>query len=559
MGGERHTEPGSEITRIAPGKARRLQTGMRGLLVVVACCAVMSWSARRVWETRHPVVAAVRGLQSDDPAERTRATRELMFEGVAEPGRAVPPLIGALADPERGVRIETVEALGAIGGDAVGGGSAGDAIRAAMSGLIRSLNDPEPVVRAAAVFALVRIAATRGMTGPIDMRPALDAIAAALTDRDDRVRQAAFDGLTICGPSCTASPPAALIAALGHSSAAHRAKAVKALASFGCDLDPWLPFLLRSLEHDEPDVRGACWSVFARERPPAFSAAAIPALVAALGSRARIVRARAAWALQPHAREPSAAIAIPVLLKLLKEPLDRDPGGLERPPGVAVGFGDGDPAVAAAHLLGQVAPRTTAPGDVALALADAVLSEDFERQHAAIEALGQLGPAAEPAIPALVRILREGLAVQGGSRFVDGYSAITALGRIAPGTNSADAAIAALSEALDSRSEATLHLRLAAIDTLRAFGKTAANAIPRLRACANDSDARVKAWATRTLEAIERRAHERRSGAVARRARVDSVGRPPARLRTSLATFVARSTAWGVRYAVGGDSWKARP
>jgi hypothetical protein len=139
MSGERYHEPGFEVTPVARAKARRLQTGLRGLIVVVACCAVISWASRRVWETRHPVVAAVRGLQSGDPAERTRATRELMFEGVADPGRAVPPLIGALADPERGVRIETVEALGAIGGDAVGGGSAGDAIRAAMSGLIRSL------------------------------------------------------------------------------------------------------------------------------------------------------------------------------------------------------------------------------------------------------------------------------------------------------------------------------------------------------------------------------------------------------------------------------------
>ena len=45
---------------------------------------------------RFPVAAAARVLRSGDPAERIRATRELMLEGVAEPAQAVPPLVAAL-------------------------------------------------------------------------------------------------------------------------------------------------------------------------------------------------------------------------------------------------------------------------------------------------------------------------------------------------------------------------------------------------------------------------------------------------------------------------------
>ncbi len=72
MSADSPSEPGSETTgkRADPRRASRLQTGLRGLIVVVACCAVILWSARRVWETRHPAVDAARRLQSHDPSER---------------------------------------------------------------------------------------------------------------------------------------------------------------------------------------------------------------------------------------------------------------------------------------------------------------------------------------------------------------------------------------------------------------------------------------------------------------------------------------------------------
>jgi hypothetical protein len=54
---------------------------------------------------------------------------------------------------------------------------------------------------------------------------------------------------------------------------------------------------------------------------------------------------------------------------------------------------------------------------------------------------------------------------------------VKALARIAPGTKSADAALAALIEALDSR----VSLQKEVVEALPAFGAKAARAIPRLR------------------------------------------------------------------------------
>jgi hypothetical protein len=53
-----------------PPKARRFQTGVRTLIVLVASCGVMLWAARSVWESRHPAIAAARGLKAQSPEDR---------------------------------------------------------------------------------------------------------------------------------------------------------------------------------------------------------------------------------------------------------------------------------------------------------------------------------------------------------------------------------------------------------------------------------------------------------------------------------------------------------
>ena len=76
-----------------------------------------------------------------------------------------------------------------------------------------------------------------------------------------------------------------------------------------------------------------------------------------------------------------------------------------------------------------------------------------------------------------------------------------ALGKIAPGTPSADQAIAALLPVLDSKAWLSQER---AIDALRQFGPKAAAAIPALCKLKSGRDVRVRDAAARALLAIEK-------------------------------------------------------
>jgi HEAT repeat protein len=470
----------SSVWRRGPGSAEppaagrkkvgRLQVGVRGLIVAVACFGVITWAARSLWEDRHPSVAAARGLEARKPSDRARATRELMSTGVDDPGPAAPPLIAALGDPAAEVRAGAAEALGVIAGHVIQNGPPGDVPRTATMALIRSVEDPDPAVRIAAMYALQRIASTPGAAGSIDLRTVGAAFVETLGDPDDELRLLALNLLARYGTLRPAEPPTALGTALEDRSAKVRAAAIRALSSFACPLDPWLPFLLRGLERDEPEVRFAYLTTFARMQPPAFSADAIPALVAALASRARTVRFSAASALEPYAREPRVGAAlIPALLALLRDPIGSDAG---------------DPAHwwahmtrQAAEMLGRIAPGTESAGEAVAALAEAVRSGDYTRRQSALEALVAFGPAAEPAIPALILALR-GIPVGNDVRSTfEGSLIARTLTKIAPGTKSAGEVIAALTEVVRSDDPTR---RAWAADALGEFGRAAEPAIPAL-------------------------------------------------------------------------------
>ena len=422
MSSERPPDPEPEATQVKarPRKAGRLQARVGGLVLVVACCAFISWAARTVWEELHPAIGAARGFRSRDPAGRVSAASALVLPGLTDPGRAIPPLVAALKDTEGEVRVAAADALRPIVIKAVSTGSGGDAVRDAITGLIGSLKDPDPATRIAAIFILSDIASTKGASGAIDLEEVVAAFGARLDDREEEVRLAALYALGRCGPLVSADPPAAIVGALDDRSARNRAAAVSALASFSCNLDPWLPLILRGVEEGEPPVRDACQRALGRFPPPAVSAAAIPTLVAALGSRSRDVRNDAARALRPHARDPRAAVAIPALLALLREPID-----LVRVNRLAIDWNyvQGDPAQRAAEVLGKIAPGTKSAGEVIAALADVVRSDHPSRRGSAAYALGEFGPAAEPAIPALIHSLRDAIAGKVEDPFFDGYAA----------------------------------------------------------------------------------------------------------------------------------------
>jgi HEAT repeat protein len=466
----REPEAGTPRARVERERARRLQTGIRGLIVAVACFGVIVWAGRSMWETWHPTIAAARGLGAREPSARTWAVREVMTTGVNEPGLAIPPLLTALGDPAPEVRAGASEGLGLIGGESVMNGAPADLPRTATAGLIRSLKDREPSVRLAAVNALIRIAITPRAAGAIDLNEISAALAEGLGDPDDQVRLNSVAGLARCGPLVSNSPPAALVATLEDRSAGIRAEAIKALASFPCPLDPWLSRLFRGLVHEEREVRRACWAAIGRDKPPAFSEAAIPALLSALKNRDRIIRFFAARALEPHARDPRVARdLIPALLAYMKGPMDPDTGN----PLVT----GNDMTLTAARLLGELAPGTTSEGEVVAVLAEAVRSGNPSRQQGATDALGHFGAAAEPAVPALMRYLREVLGRDDEAHPFGGFPAASALMKIAPGTKSAPEVVAVLAEAMRS---GPISRRAWAIEDLGKLGPAAEPAVPVL-------------------------------------------------------------------------------
>src|SRR5262249_48247633 len=161
--------------------------------------------------------------------------------------------------------------------------------------------------------------------------------------------------------------------------------------------------------------------------------------------------------------------------------------------------------------LGRISPGTARAGEVVAALAEAVRSEGLGRRQAATEALVEFGPAAEPAIPALVEVVREALGEKNAAARFDvlslyGYGfgmeaaagalAMVALGtrpagyvswdvqvaardlaKIAPGTRSANVVIETLTEVVRFR---RLLQRTWAVEALGAFGPAAEPAVPSI-------------------------------------------------------------------------------
>ncbi len=484
-------EPTTDPPRNGPVSrtSRRLQIGVRGLIAIVACCGALAWSGRTLWESQHPSAAASRQLLYGTPMQCATAVRELMQIGMKNPDPALPPLISALGDASAEIRVATAEALGYIAGEDALARPAGSAAHTATAALIRSLGDREPSVRIAAILALEHIATMPRPVKSVDLPGIIDALAGAVGDRDEEARLTALKSLLRCrklGPKKT--PPATIIAALHDRSPRIRTAAVHALASYPCDLDPWLPFLLQSLDDSDSTVAAACWYAFERVDPPAFSAAAIPALIAALDDRSPAVRARAARALVPHANDPRVATTIPALLNLLAVPQEDI-----TPP--SPGWQRWSAAVAAAELLGRLAPGTPSAGQVIMRLTELLPKNSGLLRWRAIAALGGFGPAAESAVPALIEVLRR--APEWSS---DGTYIVKSLARIAPGTRSADAALAAVTGVLDSSSIA----RLAALESLPAFGEKAQAVIPRLRElCKPGHPQDIRRAAAAALDAIE--------------------------------------------------------
>jgi HEAT repeat protein len=322
--------------------------------------------------------------------------------------------------------------LGALGG-AIQMGAEASETRPVLLELVQA---DDPGVASNAMEWLPRMA-------PLEA-PFLKALVRALGHRNAWVREAA--ARTIAGLGRNAGPAVpALADALKDPSPEVRATVARALGQLGRDAGPTLLALAGALKDPAPRVRAAAAEA-CRELGPLARAVAGP-LAQLLDDKDPGVRARAALAL-PRVDPGQGKLAIPALIRTVAEgdQMGGQAAGSLRALGEAGLAGtvealaseDGDLRRAAAGALaslGQGKPGTVAPAlqravkdpelgvrvTAARALTglgyrDAHLipilieglgSHDLSLRNGAVEALSVLGPAARPAVPALVPILAD--------------------------------------------------------------------------------------------------------------------------------------------------------
>lgn len=323
--------------------------------------------------------------------------------------------------------------------------------------------------------------------------PALvPALGEAVGDRDAAVRVAALgtvreyadgeEGLEF-------PPPAAIARALEDDEPQVRRNAAQALGAIRRGVEPMVPALIRHAGHDPiPEVRGACADTLGRLRPTAVTAAALPNYVEALDDPGSPSELREALIEGLMRFGPEARPAVPAIIRALRSAEARSHGV------------DADMRAlmlrdSAARALGRLAPGTPFAPEAIGALSTSL----DDRAVPVARSLGEFGPAARAAAPAMLRVLR-----QAGDRRAprDVASSAEALRRIAPGTPEADEALGILKDVLGALGEAAPSAD-EVIAAIAGFGARAAPALPRLRELAGARSPQVQDAARKAVAAIE--------------------------------------------------------
>ncbi len=147
-------DPASPAAR--PERDRRgFQFGLRGLLILVACCAPLFWMGREVWDRRpaNQTARAFRMLRSGDPSARLSGASDLrllvMINSLTpkEVDDAIPDLLVALRDQNPGVREAAAGTLHWIVFEATQRSAPVPRVQAVAAGLAGGLRDTVPAVR----------------------------------------------------------------------------------------------------------------------------------------------------------------------------------------------------------------------------------------------------------------------------------------------------------------------------------------------------------------------------------------------------------------------------
>ena len=342
-----------------PGRDRRgFQFGLRGLLILVACCAPLFWVGRELWDRRpgNRPARAVRILQSGGPGERQKAASDLQILVIQnsltpkQADAAIPGLLVALRDRNPGVREAAANCLGTIVFESVQRSVPVPRVPELAAGLAEGLRDTAADIRGRVGLTLATMYVSKrlNLPLPVDIDRFVDSLGQAIEDPSPQVREYAFHVLSAVGPRLKRAAPTRLLTALNAPDSAIREEALRTVVEFRVGIDSALPALLRVLEFDpDPEVRWWCSIVLKDVRP---TPACTPLLMATLRSPERSVRFRAADLLSRTG--PQASEAVPAVLPLLKETFDPVTSSERQNPESA------DPAVAATWALGAIAPGT---------------------------------------------------------------------------------------------------------------------------------------------------------------------------------------------------------
>ncbi len=361
----------------------------RLLLLLVMLLAV--FSVHGAEETRYdgkPLAFWLDELKSDDPLLVEEAILVLTDAGPAARA-AVPRLQMLLKDQPRSVRLRAALALWRIAGQT----------KPAIAALTEALHDPGAANRAemlsklgeigsaAASSAAVVLPFLRDADGAVRTQArmamqrfgaaAVPSILLALKDDKPSVRQAAFDALGLLGPSAKESVPT-LTGLLEDADAEVCRQALIALGRIGAAAHSATPAIVKLTHHSNARLRAA--SLTTLQMIPADPPIARRAARNALEDEDLLVRSRGVillWHVAPN--DPDILLHA---LDLLKQPIGR---------------------AELLVLLGQMGPRAAR---AVPALTKLLEDTDPATRRLAIQALGRIGHAARPAAIALTRQLR---------------------------------------------------------------------------------------------------------------------------------------------------------
>jgi HEAT repeat protein len=424
--------------------------------------------------TAHVVPELVVLLQDRDEAVRTSAAEAIGQIGTLDE-KSTDQLVRGLSSPDNIVRAQTAEALGTIG----------ESAQETVAALVAALSDRNDMVRAKAVEAI-------GKIGEAAADVALPSLVRALSDRDNSVSSLAAEALGEMGDSAVRAIPA-LIQSLSHINPQVRASAAEALGKMGTASAKTAPALERACQDEDADVRSkALWALGRISRPAnSTKRMVLKGLQDADGQvRTAAVDALGEWGDLDE-------ISLASLLELLEDPNDQ----------VKV-------------QVAKVLPKCA--GDTATAIEGLCrqLTEDTSDvvQVQAAWALGEIGPAAAAAGPALMRAAQTGdvnvreQAMRAIALILPPES-ITALVAGLKDPNSEIRKLASeglvkapeipvdiVPELIDALNDPELEVRANAVQLLSRFDPLPTAAIPLLVACAEDSNEDLRSSAAAVLK-----------------------------------------------------------